>query len=114
MLHDTNDQIQGATNGVNQQTNARDSRLQAAGKAQRALADKTTERDADATYLADLKTDCKLKKENFAERQKLRKEEIHALDEAIEILSSEKVAGNVEKHLTFLDASTVASGNEEI
>lgn len=56
-------------------------------------------RAADDSYLKVLSTSCDKKAVDFASRQKLRAEEIQALEKAVEILSSEKVQGNAEKHL---------------
>jgi len=63
------------------------------------LKDVTAVRDSDQTYLTELTTTCGQKSTDFDARQKLRSDEITALERAIEILSSEEVAGAAKKHL---------------
>merc|ERR1740138_121022 len=53
-------------------------------------------------YLADLTATCHTKASDFESRQELRSEEIKAIEKAIEILSSDAVSGNAEKHLPSL------------
>merc|ERR1719352_1911904 len=71
------------------------------GEAKAALAQHTADLKADEEYLADLKTQCTLKGEAFETRQKMRAEELEALQKAIEIIES-KVSGNADKHLPGL------------
>jgi len=54
------------------------------------------------TYLADLTTQCTLKSEAFEGRQKMRAEELEAIEKAIEIISGGAVKGSAEKHLPSL------------
>merc|ERR1719160_1592708 len=56
----------------------------------------------DKKYLEDLTATCEQKASDFESRQQLRAEEIVAIEKAIEILSSEAVSGNAEKHLPGL------------
>jgi hypothetical protein len=71
------------------------------GEAKGALATEQANKKEDETYLADLTTQCGLKGEAFENRQKMRAEELVALDKAIEIIAS-KVSGNADKHLPAL------------
>merc|ERR1719456_592805 len=73
--------------------------LQAKADAEGDLKDTITTRDADAKYLADLTATCEEKASAFEARQQLRADEITAVEKAIEIISSNAVAGNAEKHL---------------
>jgi len=58
---------------------------------------------AEATqYVADLRVECSEKQKSFQEKQGLRAEELEAIGKAIEILSSDDVAGAAEKHLPTL------------
>merc|ERR1719353_2594623 len=66
------------------------------------LAQTTADRDEDQKYLDDLIALCDQKKMLFESRQKLRAEEIEALNKAIEIIASETVAGAAEEHLPTL------------
>jgi hypothetical protein len=62
---------------------------------------KTIKAEAE-TYLADLTTQCTLKSEAFEGRQKMRAEELEAIEKAIEIISGSAVKGSAEKHLPTL------------
>merc|ERR1719158_2222195 len=56
----------------------------------------------DTKYLEDVKTTCAQKQSDFEARQKMRTEELQAIDQAIEIISSGSVAGSAGKHLPGL------------
>merc|ERR1719158_1268278 len=56
----------------------------------------------DTKYLEDMKTTCAQKMSDFEARQKMRAEELSAIDQAIEIISSGAVAGSAGKHLPGL------------
>eukprot|EP00933_Yihiella_yeosuensis_P044823 TRINITY_DN40095_c0_g1_i1.p1 TRINITY_DN40095_c0_g1~~TRINITY_DN40095_c0_g1_i1.p1 ORF type:complete len:692 (+),score=234.79 TRINITY_DN40095_c0_g1_i1:96-2171(+) len=65
----------------------------------------STTRDTQATdqkYLADLNTECSMKATDFKSRQKLRVEELEAVDKAVEILSGDTVQAAASKHLPSL------------
>jgi len=68
-------------------------------ESQSMLDDTTTTRAEDQKYLDDTTTTCKQKSDDFEARQKLRGEEVEALDKAVEILNGDAAKGNVEKHL---------------
>jgi hypothetical protein len=78
-----------------------------------AAADKGTletvaaEKAEDEKYLQDLKSQCRLKAEAFEGRQAMRTDEIAAIEQAIEIISS-KVSGLADKHLPALAQKKVA------
>merc|ERR1719428_1753162 len=63
------------------------------------LADAQDGLAVDEKYLADLKATFKAKSAAFAENQKVRAEEIAALQKALEVLSSPSVQGHAEKYL---------------
>jgi hypothetical protein len=71
------------------------------GEAKGALATHKADKAEDEKYLSDLTAQCQMKSESFAARQKMRQEELEALDKAIEIIAS-KVSGNAGKHLPGL------------
>jgi len=62
------------------------------------LADTTSSRNEDKTYLDTLVAQCTQKSDDFAARQQLRAEELEAIAKAVEILSSGAVAGNDDKY----------------
>jgi uncharacterized protein YoxC len=66
------------------------------------LAQTTADRDEDQKYLDDTVALCTQKTADFESRQKLRGEEIDAISKAIEIISSQAVAGSGDKHLPAL------------
>jgi len=55
-------------------------------------------RDADKKYLDDTTATCAQKASDFKDRSKLRSEEIEAVEQAIEIISSADVSGAADKH----------------
>merc|ERR1711879_315148 len=63
------------------------------------LSDTTSTKEADEKYLKDLTATCEMKATDFESRQQLRAEEIEAIEKAVEILSSDAVSGNADKHL---------------
>jgi hypothetical protein len=100
---------QDLNNNIAQTTAARDEKaalkakkLQAKADAEGDLTDTTTTRDDDQKFLTDLVGECEQKAADFEQRQKLRDEELVAINKAIEIISSGSVAGKHEKHLPQL------------
>merc|ERR1719333_1818958 len=102
LMQDLNAQIKQATADRDSKAESKAKNLQAKADAEGDLKDTTTTRDADKKYLADLTATCEEKASAFESRQQLRAEEIVAVEKAIEIISSEAVAGNAEKHLPTL------------
>jgi len=85
-----------------QKTQVKAKKLQAKAEAEGDLAEAKSEKATDEKYAKDLKMTCSKKATAFAERQKLRKEELEALSKAQDIISSGAVAGSAEKHLPSL------------
>merc|ERR1712232_1220378 len=92
-------QISQATRDRDEKAETKAKKLQAKADAEGDLKDTTTTRNADAKYLADLTATCEEKASAFESRQQLRADEIEAIEKAIEIIDSEAVAGNADKHL---------------
>jgi len=67
-----------------------------------ALERATNDKNSDEKYNADLDAACRTKSDEFAARQKLRNQELQALDKAINIISSGSLAGKADKHLPTL------------
>jgi len=106
LMQDLNAQIAQATQDRDEKAETKAKKLQAKADAEGDLKDTTTTRDADVKYLADLTATCEQKASDFESRQQLRAEEIVAIEKAIEIISSNAVAGNAEKHLPTLVQSS--------
>jgi len=62
----------------------------------------SAERKSDQTYRDDLKATCSAKASQFDARQKMRQEELEAVDKAKEIIASSAVTGSADKHLPSL------------
>merc|ERR1719305_1434940 len=91
-----------ATASRQEKSEAKAKNLEDAAEAKSTLADTTLTRDTDAKYLADLEATCAQKATDFASRQKLRAEEIVALEQATEILAGGAVSGAAATHLPAL------------
>eukprot|EP00933_Yihiella_yeosuensis_P045738 TRINITY_DN41158_c0_g1_i1.p1 TRINITY_DN41158_c0_g1~~TRINITY_DN41158_c0_g1_i1.p1 ORF type:complete len:681 (-),score=230.67 TRINITY_DN41158_c0_g1_i1:49-2091(-) len=83
---------------------------EAAAGAKGDLEDTTVVRDADKKYSSELSMTCDKKATDFKARQKLRAEELQAIEKATQIISSGAVAGAGEKHLPSLVQSTALAG----
>jgi len=66
------------------------------------LNDTTATRNDDQKYLAETKATCAQKAADYEQRQELRADEINAIKQAVEILSSGAVSGAADKHLPSL------------
>jgi hypothetical protein len=77
-------------------------KLEAKADAEGDRDDTTRTRNADQKYLDDVTATCAQKASDFEARQKLRAEEIVAIEKAIEIISDDTVSGAAEKHLPGL------------
>merc|ERR1712159_635801 len=102
LAQDLKAQIDQATSSRTEKSEAKSKALQSSAEAKGDLQDTTTTKDDDTKYLADLEATCEQKSAAFQDRQKLRAEEIEAIEKAIEILSSGAVSGASEKHLPQL------------
>jgi chromosome segregation ATPase len=102
LSQDLRAQIDEGNEGRAKKSEAKGKALQASADAKGDLSDTTTTRDDDTKYLTDLVATCTAKSAAFEERQKLRGEEIVAIEKAIEIISSGAVSGASEEHLPQL------------
>jgi len=96
------DNIENADHEIKKKTLFRAETEQAKAEAEGDLAETTKERDEDQAYLDETTALCNQKTADFESRQKLRAEELETLKKAIEIISSEEVAGAGDKHLPAL------------
>jgi len=109
LSQDLNNNIAQATAAREEKAALKAKKLQAKADAEGDLQDTTTTRDDDTKYLEDLVANCEQKAADFDKRQKLRDEELVAINKAIEIISSSSVKGKHEKHLPQLLQTKAAS-----
>merc|ERR1719498_449442 len=102
MIQDLTDEIERADAEKARKTRTKGQREEDKATAQGDLEETTAARDADQKYLDDMVAGCQQKSSDFEARQKLRAEELEALDKAIEIISSDAVSGAGEKPLPQL------------
>jgi len=102
------DNIENAEHEISKKKILRAETEQAKAEAEADRADTIKERDEDQKYLDEMTALCDLKKTDFESREKLRAEELEALQKAIEIISGEAVKGAGEKYLP-----TMLQVNEE-
>lgn len=73
------------------------------------LQEATTSNAADSKYSKDLKAECAKKTRDFHARQKLRKEELVALQQASDIIAGKSVLGASDKHARLLQLQSNAT-----
>jgi len=93
------DTIEKHTRQRNSKASTKKAKEEASAGAKADLQETTAVRDADVEYLADLRATCAQKTTDFEARQKLRSEELTAIDEAIEIVGGAAVSGSADTHL---------------
>merc|ERR550537_1407764 len=109
VIQDLTDTIENAKADIASKTVDMQNKKQRKGEATKELEVVTADHAEDVKFLADLEAECAEKALSFKEKQQLRTEEIAAIEKAIEILSSEAVSGNAEKHLPSALTQTHAS-----
>merc|ERR1719387_2985913 len=102
MMQDLNSQVAHATEEMDSKTAYKAGKEEEKSAAEGDLADTQAALAADSKFLSDLTVECEQKAIDFAARQKTRQEELDAIGQAIEIMSSDSVAGSGEKHLPQL------------
>merc|ERR1719486_805227 len=119
MMQDLTDQVERAEKQKERKSQRKAQRAEDAAAAKGELKDTTAARDEDQKYLDDLVAGCEQKSADFESRQKLRGEELEAIDKAIEIISSGAVSGAADKHLpglvqtSFALRASVSAGNRQ-
>jgi len=96
---DLKDSMANAERAISTKTQQKSKDQQLVASRQGDLQDTTSTRADDSKYLSDLTSTCTQKSNDFESRQKLRGDEIVAIEKAIEILSSDDVMGAADKHL---------------
>merc|ERR1719482_246035 len=99
MLQELVNQIEMATDESEMKTKKKAERAQDEAEAKGDLATTQSDVATDSKYLKDLVTECDSKAKAYENRQMLRKEELVAVNKAIEIMSSDDVTGSGEKYL---------------
>jgi len=102
LMQDMKAQIEEATADRTQKSAVKAKKLQAKADAKGDLEDSKSTLAEDEKYLADLVATCQQKATDFESRQALRAEELEAIAKAIEIISSQALQGNADKHLPKL------------
>jgi len=105
-------QIKKATEEQSEKSSTKKQKESASAAAKGDLADTTTTKAEDEKYAADLTAICEQKSSDFEARQKMRQEELNAIDKAKEIIGGQAVSGSGDKHLpaaSLLLQSTSAS-----
>jgi uncharacterized protein YoxC len=107
LAQELTDQIEAATAERKSQFSTKNKKLSEKAAAEGEHADTSAVKASDEKYLEDITATCTQKKADFAKRQELREGELVALEQAIDIMSSEDVAGSGAKHLpTLVQKST--------
>jgi hypothetical protein len=96
------DQIDAATSERDEKSKTKATRANDEASAKGELAQTEQDKATDEKYLKDLVTECDSKSKDFESRQMLRREELEAINKAIEIMLSGAVSGAGEKHLPQL------------
>jgi hypothetical protein len=102
MMQDLQDEIERASAEKGRKVKSKATRQEDAAGFKGDLADTTADKTADEKYLSDMVSGCSMKSEDFEARQKLRQEELVALEKATEILKSGDVSGSGEAYLPSL------------
>merc|ERR550514_1120892 len=105
-LHDS---IENANVEIERKKGVKAERQQDKADDEAELADTTADRDADQKYLDDLRAQCAQKTSDFNNRQKLRQEELDAIQQAMDLIGGDSVQGAGEKHLPQLVQTAKAS-----
>jgi len=102
MIQQLTDNIEIAENEISKKsaTRGKKMKLKATTEGDRDVTEE--DKAEDETYLADTTALCEVKTADFESRQKLRAEELDSINKAIEIISSEAVAGAGDKYLPAL------------
>jgi hypothetical protein len=107
LAQELTDQIEAATAERKSQFSTKNKKLSEKSAAEGEHADTSAVKASDEKFLADTTATCTQKKADFAKRQELREGEIAAVQQAIDIMSSDDVAGSGAKHLpTLVQKST--------
>mmetsp|Transcript_36603 Transcript_36603/g.68470 ORF Transcript_36603/g.68470 Transcript_36603/m.68470 type:complete len:686 (+) Transcript_36603:103-2160(+) len=102
MIQQLSDNIEIAENEISKKSTTRGKKMKLKATTEGDKAVTEDDLAEDEKYLADTTALCEVKTADFESRQKLRAEEIDTINKAIEIISSDAVAGAGEKYLPAL------------
>jgi len=102
ILQQLTDNVENAKHEISKKESTRAATQEGKAEAEGSLAQTTADRAEDQKYLGDMTALCQTKQADFASRQKLRADELEAIQKAIEIMSSDSVSGAGDKHLPAL------------
>lgn len=97
---DLTDSVENAKEDIEEKTVQMQRKFEKAALDKKELAATKASKAQDESTLSDVKTECFEKKLSYDEKQKLRTEEIEAIEQAVKILSSEEAMAG-EKHLSM-------------
>jgi len=101
IVNDLTDSIENAQKDIERRTIKKQQKIEKKAQEEKRRKGTVAVKAADEKTLGETKTECHEKTYSFEEKQKLRAEEIEALQKATEILSSPDVLGSAEKHLSL-------------
>jgi len=101
VMLDLKDSKENSLQDIRDKTAQMQRKLAKAGASSKQLTATESMKEANEKELKDMQTECVQKDLSFQEKQKLRAEEIEAIEKAVEILSSPEVAGAADKYLTL-------------
>merc|ERR1719420_1130202 len=94
LAQELTDQLEAAIRERKSQFSTKNKKLSEKSAAEGESADTAAVKASDEKYLEEITATCTQKKADFAKRQELREGELAALEQAIDIMSSEEVAGS--------------------
>merc|ERR1712008_335906 len=101
VVADLTDSIENSEKDIEEKIVEKEQKKERAAQNKKQLAATVADKAENKQLLKTTETECSEKKMSFAEKQKLRTEELEAIAKAIEILSSDDVSGNAEKYLAL-------------
>jgi len=109
VIADLTDSIENAEKEIEAKTVEKEQKSEKSASNKKQLSATVADKAENEKLLKSTETECSEKKLSFAEKQKLRKEELEAIAKAIEILSSDDVSGNAEKYLSLAQSQKSTS-----
>lgn len=104
MMADLTDAVENSEKEIEANTVEKQQKSEKSAQNKKQLTATLADKAENEKLLKSTETECEEKNLSFAEKQKLRKEELAAIAKAIEILSSDDVSGNAEKYLSLAQA----------